>query len=33
MTIESKGDLTAMRAVGKLVANALREMRAGCVRA
>src|SRR5678815_5849310 len=29
MTIESKGDLTAMRAVGKLVAKALREMRAG----
>src|SRR3954462_6301818 len=27
MTLESKGDLTAMRAVGKLVANTLREMR------
>jgi methionyl aminopeptidase len=27
MTIESKGDLTAMRAIGKLVANTLREMR------
>ena len=28
MTIESKSDLAAMRAVGKLVANALREMKA-----
>jgi len=28
LTIESKGDLAAMRAVGKLVANTLREMRA-----
>ena len=28
MTIESKGDLTGMRAVGRLVALALREMRA-----
>src|SRR6185437_1843426 len=30
MTIESAGDLEGMRAVGKLVARALREMRAGC---
>ncbi|MFI5229504.1 MAG: type I methionyl aminopeptidase [Gemmatimonadales bacterium] len=30
MTIESNGDLEGMRAVGKLVARALREMRAAC---
>src|SRR3954454_287308 len=31
MTIESKNDLTAMRAIGKLVAETLREMRASLV--
>jgi len=30
MTIESNGDLEGMRAVGRLVARALREMRAAC---
>src|SRR3954465_10822753 len=31
MTIESKNDLTAMRAIGKLVAETLREMKAALV--